>query len=228
MIWGAPNFCPKNDLMHWVLHKKSIGFSAQIKKCSPKEKKKKNDLHWNWDGFSPLVCPHITTICPNFRCFEPKGGATTPPPAPAFYGYVWDCCLCWNGLKSDLKHLGNIYLWGANLLKIKVTNQWKLRKMPKSKQSNLIADVKMPNISFINKYITNSEIRGKGGYSVLVNYPSLLSNIFPLAPQLFFFIQYKWNTLLRVSFIEYQNFVIYQHVNKKTTMVSLATSHIAH
>ena len=52
---------------------------------------------------------------------------------------------------------------GANLSKIKVTNQWKLRKMPKSKRSNLIANVKMPNIGFINKYIINSEMRGKGG-----------------------------------------------------------------
>ena len=73
--------------------------------------------------------------------------------------------------------------------------------MPKKKQSNLIANVKMPNIGFINKCITNSEIRGRG-YLVLVNYPSLLSNIFPLAPQLFFFIKYKRNRLLRVSFIE--------------------------
>ena len=77
--------------------------------------------------------------------------------------------------------------------------------MLKNKQSNFIANVKMPNISFINKYIINSEIRGKGGggYSVLVNYPSFLSNIFPLAPpQLFFFIKYKPNTLLHVRFIE--------------------------
>ena len=37
-----------------------------------------------------------------------------------------------------------------------------------------------------------------GGYSVLVNYQSLLSNIFPLAPpQLFFFIKYRRNRLLR-------------------------------
>ena len=52
--------------------------------------------------------------------------------------------------------------------------------MPKNKQSKLIASVKTPNIGFIKKYIINSEI--KGGYSVLVNYQSLLSNIFPLAP----------------------------------------------
>ena len=68
--------------------------------------------------------------------------------------------------------------------------------MPKNKQSNLIANVKVPNISFINKYIINSEIReegggGGGGYSVLVNYPSLLSNIFPLAPIIF---RYKIST----------------------------------
>ena len=70
--------------------------------------------------------------------------------------------------------------------------------------SSTLPLIKMPNISFINKYIINSEIRGKeeGGYSVLVNHPSLLSNIFLLAPQLFFFIKYKPNTLLRVSFIE--------------------------
>ena len=57
--------------------------------------------------------------------------------------------------------------------------------MPKNKQSNLIASVKTSNIVFINKYIINSGIKkrgGGGGYTVLVNYQSLLSNIFPLAP----------------------------------------------
>ena len=59
----------------------------------------------------------------------------------------------------------------------------KTLKMLKHRQSNLIASVKTPNIGFINKNITNSEIKGGGeGYSVLVNYQSLLSNIFPLAP----------------------------------------------
>ena len=38
-----------------------------------------------------------------------------------------------------------------------------------------------------------------GGYAVLSNYQSLLSNIFPLAPELFFPIKYK---LLRMSLIE--------------------------
>ena len=57
--------------------------------------------------------------------------------------------------------------------------------MPKNKQSNLITSAKTPNIGFINKYILNSEISGEG-YSVLVNYQSLLSNIFPLAPPIIF------------------------------------------
>ena len=34
--------------------------------------------------------------------------------------------------------------------------------MPENKQSNLIANVKTPNIGFINKYIINAGIR-KGG-----------------------------------------------------------------
>ena len=74
--------------------------------------------------------------------------------------------------------------------------------MSKNKHSDLIACKKMLNIGFINKYIINSEI-GEGGYSVLGNYQSLLSNIFPLAPpQLFLSIKYKRNRLLRVSFGE--------------------------
>ena len=39
--------------------------------------------------------------------------------------------------------------------------------MPENKQSNLIANVKTPNIGFINKYIINSGIRvGEGLFSV--------------------------------------------------------------
>ena len=59
--------------------------------------------------------------------------------------------------------------------------------MAKSKQSNLIATVKMLNIGVINKYTINL-IRNKGGggggrgYLVLVNYQSFLSNLFSLAP----------------------------------------------
>ena len=52
--------------------------------------------------------------------------------------------------------------------------------MPKNKQSNSIASVKTPNIGFTNK------LSNKGGYSALVNYQSLLSNIFPLAPPIIF------------------------------------------
>ena len=54
--------------------------------------------------------------------------------------------------------------------------------MPKNKQSNSIASVKTPNIGFLYKYNINLEIRGEGGYSALVDYQSLFSNIFPLAP----------------------------------------------
>ena len=54
--------------------------------------------------------------------------------------------------------------------------------MPKNKQSSLIASLKTPKIGFINKFIINSEIKWRGGFSVLVNYQSLLSSIFPLAP----------------------------------------------
>ena len=53
--------------------------------------------------------------------------------------------------------------------------------MVKNKQSNLIASVKMLNISVIDKYTINKGI-GEGGYSVLVNYQSFLSNLFSLAP----------------------------------------------
>ena len=59
----------------------------------------------------------------------------------------------------------------------------KTLKNAKNKQSSLIVSVKTRNIGFINKYIINSGIRGGGGgYSVLVNYQSLLSHIFSLAP----------------------------------------------
>ena len=69
---------------------------------------------------------------------------------------------------------------GANSQKLKSQINKNFEKMPENKQSNLIANVKTPNIAFIYKYTINSGIRG-GGYSVLVNYQSLLSNIFPLA-----------------------------------------------
>ena len=62
--------------------------------------------------------------------------------------------------------------------------------MPKNKQSDLIASVKLLNIRSSTNI--NSGIGG-GGYSVLLNYQSLLSDIFPLAPlpQLFFSIYYS-------------------------------------
>ena len=55
-------------------------------------------------------------------------------------------------------------------------------EVAKNKQSNLVASVKMLNIGFINKYIINLG----GGHSVLVNYQSLLSTIFPLDSTIIF------------------------------------------
>ena len=54
--------------------------------------------------------------------------------------------------------------------------------MAKTKQSNLIASVKMLNLGVINKNTINLGIGvgGGGGYSVLVNYQSFLSNFFSL------------------------------------------------
>ena len=76
-----------------------------------------------------------------------------------------------SGLNSDLKHLLNHMFReeGANLLKMKkLTNKWKLSKMVKNTQSNLIAKVKMLNIGVITKYTINQrwsrghKARGQG------------------------------------------------------------------
>ena len=67
-----------------------------------------------------------------------------------------------------------------------------------------------------------------GGCSVLVNY-QFLSNFFLLvSTQLFFSINCIRNRLLRVSFIELFDFIIYQHLNKRTKVLPLATSQIVH
>ena len=65
---------------------------------------------------------------------------------------------------------------------------------------------------------------------MLVNYQLFLSNLFSLAPppQLFFSKNCIRNRLLRVSFIELFDFTIYQHLNKRTNILPLATSQIAH
>ena len=52
--------------------------------------------------------------------------------------------------------------------------------MAKTKQSDLIASIKMLNIGVINKDTINLGMGG-GGYSVLVNYQSFLSSFFSLA-----------------------------------------------
>ena len=86
--------------------------------------------------------------------------------------------------------------------------------MAQTKQSNLIASVKMLNIGVINKDTMNLGIGGGGGYSVLVNYQSFLSNFFSLAPsQVFFFLNCRRNGLFHVNFIEQYDFIIYQHLN---------------
>ena len=65
-------------------------------------------------------------------------------------------------LKSDLKHHLKHIFRGANGQKLKSQINENFEKMPKNKQSNLIANVKTPNIGFINKYIINSGIRVDG------------------------------------------------------------------
>ena len=96
--------------------------------------------------------------------------------------------------------------------------------MAKTKQSNLIASVKMLNIGVINKDTINLEI---GGYLVLVNYQSFPSNFFFLAPsQVFFFVNCRRIGLLQVNFIEQYDFIIYQHLNKRTKILPLANSHL--
>ena len=68
-----------------------------------------------------------------------------------------------------------------------------------------------------------------GDYSVLVDYQLFLSKLFSIAPtQLFFSINCIRNRLLRVSFVELFDFIIYQHLNKRTKILPLATFQIAH
>ena len=74
--------------------------------------------------------------------------------------------------------------------------------MVKNKQSNLIASVKNAKHRGHQQIYYKLIYRGGGGCSVLVNYESFLSNLFSLAPQLFFSINCIRNRLLRVSFID--------------------------
>ena len=104
--------------------------------------------------------------------------------------------------------------------------------MVKNKQLNLIATHKCKN----SKHRCHQQIyyklrnSGGGGFSVLVNYQSFLSSLFLLAPspELFFSINCIPNRLLRVSFIELFDFIIYRHLNKRTYILPLSTSQIAH
>ena len=71
-----------------------------------------------------------------------------------------------------------------------------------------------------------------GGYLELVDYLTLVFKFFPLAPllppHLFFSKKYRRNRLLCVSFLELDDFMIYQHVSKRAKILPLATFHIAH
>ena len=71
------------------------------------------------------------------------------------------------------------------------------------------------------------QLRNREGYSVSVNYQLFLSNLLLLAPQLSFSINFEID-VLQASFIELYNFIIYQHLNKRTKMLPLATSQKAH
>ena len=106
----------------------------------------------------------------------------------------------------------------------------KTTKNGQNKQSILIARVKLLNLGAINKYTINLEI-GRG-YPVLDNYQSFLSNLFSLAPTPPILLLYKLLTkycrLLHVSFLELCEFIIYQHLNKRTKILPSATTQIAH
>ena len=76
--------------------------------------------------------------------------------------------------------------------------------------------------------------RGAIQYLLIINHFSQISfHLPPLPPpppppRLFFSINCIRNRLLRVSFIEVFDSIIYQHLNKRTNILPLATSQIAH
>ena len=96
---GAPNFCPKNDLFHWICPKKRSVFLSKLR--WPQKKKK---IHCNWDGFMNMKLPKVLTQtypknmklpkfltqnCPNnmklpkisraIDTLKPSGGPVPPP-----------------------------------------------------------------------------------------------------------------------------------------------------
>ena len=77
-------------------------------------------------------------------------------------------------------------------------------------------------VGFIKRYISS----GVGGYSVLVNYISLLSSLLSSLQIISLSIKYRQNRLLLESFVELQvwDFMIYQLVNKATEILSIASS----
>ena len=89
----------------------------------------------------------------------------------------------------------------------------------------------MLNMGIIKKKYKFRNVGGGLFGITVVNYQSLLSNFFPLAPQIISFsIKYRRNRLLLQSFIELPvlYFTIFQLVNKKTEILAMAISHMAH
>ena len=83
MIWGGTKLLPEK----WL---DALSFARKINRFLGRNwrvlKKKKKGLHWNWDGFSPLVCPNKKNYLPELSTFWTKWGR--PPPLPlASYGY---------------------------------------------------------------------------------------------------------------------------------------------
>ena len=131
-----------------------------------------------------------------------------------------------SGLNSDLKHL---LKQGGCFVKNKTNKQ--METLKNGQKYAIKFDRKCKNAEHRCHQQLYYKLRDRegGGYSVLVNYQSFLSNFFSLAlPHLFFSINCIRNRLLRVSFIELFDFIIYQHLNKRTNILPLATSQIAH
>ena len=77
MIWGASNFCPKNDVMHWIkvisekktgLHKYCDGFFVQIKISNKQNFAQKI---WNCRKFWRKIAQNVWNR-PNFDAKLPK------------------------------------------------------------------------------------------------------------------------------------------------------------
>ena len=95
---GGSKLLPKNDLIHWILPKKAIGFSVQIKMTwnstaietvlwiwnCPKFWRKLTQKIWNCPKFWRKIA-QIIWNCPKFSraidTLKPSGGASAPTPS---------------------------------------------------------------------------------------------------------------------------------------------------